>query len=116
QNVMLTWNSTNATGCMASGGWNGAQPTSGTTVSVGTITQDTSYTLICTGAGGPSAPQSIMVSYSSSSSSSGGGGGSGSSKSGGGALSPELLLALSVLAGLNLRRRRAMLLGYGPRA
>ena len=117
QDVTLSWTSTDATGCAASGGWSGARPVSGSMVDVGALTQTTSYTLICTGPGGPSAPQTVTVNYSSSSSSSSSGGGSGSgSKSGGGAITPEWLLALGVLAGLKLRRRRAMLAGFGPRA
>jgi hypothetical protein len=115
QDVTLSWTSTNATGCAASGGWSGAQPVSGNMVNVGAITQTTSYTLICTGAGGPSAPQTVTVNPSSSSSSSSGGGSGSGSKSGGGAITPQLLLALSLLAGLKLRRRRAMLAGCGLR-
>jgi hypothetical protein len=99
QNVSLSWTATNATNCVASGGWSGAQALSGSNVSVGTITQNTSYTLTCTGAGGAT-PQTVQVSFAAS-----------SSKGGGGAFSPGALLALSVLAGLNLRRRRAMLPG-----
>jgi hypothetical protein len=107
--VTLSWTSTNATGCAASGGWSGAQAASGSNVNVGALTQTTTYNLICSGPGGPSAQQSVTVNFtSSSSSSSGGGSGSGSSK-GGGAFSPGVLVALSVLAGLKLRRRRAML-------
>lgn len=46
----LTWSSTNATSCTASGGWSGAKATSGTqSVSP---TQTTVYVLDCTGAGG----------------------------------------------------------------
>jgi hypothetical protein len=109
QDVTLSWTSTNATGCTASGGWSGAQPASGSNVNVGALTQTTSYNLICSGPGGPSAQQSVTVNFtSSSSSSSGGGSGSGSSK-GGGAFSPSILVALGLLAGLKLRRRRAML-------
>jgi hypothetical protein len=114
QSVLLSWTSMNASGCTASGGWTGAEPTSGSMVNVGTITQNTSYTLTCTGDGGSSTPQTATVDFSSSSSSSsssGGGSGNGSSHSGGGAFSPGALLVLSLLTGLNLRRRRAMLHG-----
>jgi hypothetical protein len=55
----LTWSSTNATGCTASGGWTGTQATSGS-VSTGALTASTTYTLSCTGAGG-SASQSVVV-------------------------------------------------------
>ncbi len=49
----LTWSSTNATACTASGAWTGAQQTSGTssTGTVATAGTDT-YTLSCNGAGG----------------------------------------------------------------
>ena len=46
----LTWLSTNATTCAASGGWSGTEPTSGSTSVSPSST--TSYTLSCTGAGG----------------------------------------------------------------
>jgi hypothetical protein len=111
QDVTLSWTSTNATSCAASGGW--SEPPlpaeSSSAVNVGPITQTTSYNLICTGPGGPSAEQTVTVDYTASSSSSSGGGSGSGSKSGGGAFSPGVLLALSLLAGLNLRRRRAML-------
>lgn len=48
--VALTWSSTDATTCTASGGWSGAQATSGTQ-SLSPISS-TTYTLICTGVGG----------------------------------------------------------------
>lgn len=47
----LTWNSTNATSCTASGGWSGARATSGST-STGNLTSNQTYNLSCTGAGG----------------------------------------------------------------
>jgi hypothetical protein len=47
----LTWSSSGATSCAASGGWSGAKATSGST-STGSLTATTSYTLTCTGAGG----------------------------------------------------------------
>lgn len=46
----LSWSSTNASSCTASGGWSGARSTSGT-ASVSPISS-TSYTLTCTGTGG----------------------------------------------------------------
>jgi len=57
----LTWSSTNATSCTASGGWTGAKATSGTaTVSP---TSTATYTLTCTGTGGTgSASQIVTVS------------------------------------------------------
>ncbi len=57
---LLTWNSANATACTASGGWNGAKATSGSE-STAVLSVNTTYTLICTGAGGSSAPSSVAV-------------------------------------------------------
>ncbi|MGA2964234.1 MAG: cellulase family glycosylhydrolase, partial [Candidatus Korobacteraceae bacterium] len=55
----LTWSSTNATSCTASGGWTGTKATSGTqSVS---LTNTTTFTLTCTGAEGTSAPASATV-------------------------------------------------------
>jgi hypothetical protein len=57
----LTWSSTNATACAASGGWSSALPTSGSQ-STGTLTANTSYSLACTGPGGTSAAAAATVS------------------------------------------------------
>jgi len=49
----LTWSSTNATSCNASGSWIGTQPTSGTqSTGVMATAGSFTYTLTCTGAGG----------------------------------------------------------------
>ncbi len=48
----LTWSSTNATSCTASGAWSGTQPTSGSVTETPTATGTATYTLVCTGAGG----------------------------------------------------------------
>jgi hypothetical protein len=62
QSSTLTWNSTNATGCTASGAWSGSQPTSGS-VSTGALNQNSTYSLNCTGSGGSaSASASVVVS------------------------------------------------------
>jgi hypothetical protein len=90
----LTWSSTNATGCTASGGWSGTRATSGTATTAA-LTADTVFSLSCTGAGG-SASTSVTVTIATSS----GGGGSG----GGGALGIGALLALASL--LTLRQLR----------
>ena len=50
QSSTLTWSSTNATSCTASGGWSGAKALSGSQSVSPTTT--TTYTLTCTGAGG----------------------------------------------------------------
>src|SRR5580658_9668483 len=47
----LTWSSTNATSCTASGGWSGTKTTSGSTTTP-SLTATTSFTLTCAGAGG----------------------------------------------------------------
>jgi hypothetical protein len=51
QSSTLTWSSTNATVCEASGGWSGTEPTSGG-ASTGAVTASTAYTLTCAGTGG----------------------------------------------------------------
>ena len=56
----LTWSSTNATSCAASGGWSGAKGTSGTQ-STGAITMPSSYSLTCTGTGGTSSASTVLV-------------------------------------------------------
>ena len=58
----LTWSSTNATSCTASGGWSGSHATSGSR-STGTVNASTTYTLTCTGSGG-STSQSAVVTVS----------------------------------------------------
>lgn len=60
---LLTWSSTDATSCTASGGWSGTKPTSGSE-STAALTQTTSFTLTCTGAGG-SASQTAQVTVTS---------------------------------------------------
>lgn len=61
----LSWNSTNATGCTATGGtFAGAKATSGSE-STGNLTTSTTYTLYCTGAGGNSSTQSVTVTVGS---------------------------------------------------
>lgn len=60
----LTWSSTKATACMASGGWSGVKATSGST-STGNLSTTTSYTLTCTGAGGSAAATASVTVTSS---------------------------------------------------
>jgi len=62
QSSTLSWSTSNATSCSASGGWTGTKSTSGTQTV--TPTQTTTYTLDCTGSSG-SATQSTTVSVSS---------------------------------------------------
>jgi hypothetical protein len=46
----LTWSSTNASACTASGGWTGSKATSGSQAATA-VTANTTYTLTCTGYG-----------------------------------------------------------------
>ena len=48
----LTWSSSNATACTATGGWTGSQATSGSIAVAVTQTQPQTYALACTGTGG----------------------------------------------------------------
>lgn len=56
----LTWSSTNATSCTASGAWAGTQAISGTSAQTPTAAGSGTYTLTCTGAGG-TANQSVSL-------------------------------------------------------
>ncbi len=61
QQSTLSWTSTNATSCNASGGWSGAKAVSGTSAVAPTAT--TTYSLSCSGAGGSvSAGTTVTVS------------------------------------------------------
>ena len=51
ESTTLTWSSTNADSCTASGGWSGTKETSGSESS-GALTGDVTFRLSCTGAGG----------------------------------------------------------------
>jgi len=55
----LAWTVTDATACEASAGWSGSRPTSGSET-VGPFTQDTTFTLTCTGPGGMHARGTIV--------------------------------------------------------
>ncbi len=56
----LTWDSTAATGCLASGGWSGSRGSSGSETT-GALTASTSHTLTCTGPGGTAARTVTVV-------------------------------------------------------
>ena len=49
--TLLTWSSTNASSCMATGAWSGAKATSGNQT-INSISATSTYTLTCTGSGG----------------------------------------------------------------
>lgn len=70
----LTWSSTGATSCTASGAWSGNKATSGTETTAA-LTSSSTFTLTCTGPGG-NANQSTTVSISAPAPGGGGGGGS----------------------------------------
>ena len=59
----LTWSSINATNCLASGAWSGNKATSGT-VSTGSLTSNSTFTLTCSGPGGNASPRSATVTVS----------------------------------------------------
>ncbi len=56
----LTWSSTNASSCTASGGWSGSVATSGTQ-KTGSLTSTTSYTLSCSGTGGTASSSTTVT-------------------------------------------------------
>jgi hypothetical protein len=60
ESVTLTWTSTNATSCEASGGWSGALALSGSQI-VGPVQQTTTYTLRCANGSGSSVSYSVAV-------------------------------------------------------
>jgi hypothetical protein len=62
QTSQLSWSTSDATSCQASGGWSGDKAVSGSQ-SVGPINSDTTFTLTCSGAGG-STWKSTVVSVS----------------------------------------------------
>ena len=64
QSSTLTWSSTNATSCTASGGWSGIKATAGSELV--SPTQTTTYSLSCIGAGG-SGSASVTVTVTSAS-------------------------------------------------
>jgi hypothetical protein len=95
QSATVTWSSTNATSCTASGSWSGAEATSGTLSVTPTASGTASYALACTGAGGTAnGTAALTVSAAPS-------------KHGGGAMGLWELVALSVL-GVAAHRRRGV--------
>jgi hypothetical protein len=59
-NATLTWSSTNATACAASGSWGGTEATSGTQNVTPAANGTFTYMLTCTGAGGSSAASAVL--------------------------------------------------------
>ena len=102
----LNWSSTNATSCVASGGWNGSKGLSGSE-SVGPLKTSTSFSLACSGQGGMDiATMNVVVVMGTSSASAGP---APTPKGGGGAmdLGTLLLLLLGALARYAMVQRRA---------
>src|SRR3989344_3037698 len=60
----LTWSSTNATSCTASGAWSGTKATGGSQTLTNLISTGT-YTLSCTGSGGTTV-QSVTIAITAS--------------------------------------------------
>ncbi|MDR3416272.1 MAG: hypothetical protein P4L83_08800 [Nevskia sp.] len=62
QSSIITWSSTNATSCTASGSWSGSEPLSGTS-STGVLSNAGaySYTLVCTGPSGSAAANALLT-------------------------------------------------------
>jgi hypothetical protein len=56
----LTWSSTDATSCVASGAWTGSQLPSGSFITA-ELTTNSTFGLLCTGPGGDSALESVFV-------------------------------------------------------
>ena len=57
----LTWSSTNATSCTASGAWSGSQTVRGSAVQTPGTAGTNTYTLTCTGAGGSATGASVLT-------------------------------------------------------
>ena len=106
----LTWSSSNATSCTASGAWSGTQSTSGSqTVSSSMAGSDT-YTLTCMGSGGSASASAVLAATLVSVTVA-------AHSGGGGSLSDAVLallgaaLALRVLAGRAAGARGRLLMG-----
>ncbi|MDB9997700.1 hypothetical protein OAE05_05060, partial [Gammaproteobacteria bacterium] len=61
--VTLTWSSTNATSCSASGTWNGSKATNGTEDVTIATPGNNQFTLTCSGAGGSRAASVTVEGY-----------------------------------------------------
>lgn len=60
---VLTWTTTNATGCVASGAWSGAQPLASSLWIKPTSAGSYTYTLQCTGAGGTTTASTVVEAW-----------------------------------------------------
>ena len=59
--LQLSWTSTNATSCTASGAWTGSKSSSGTESVTVSINGTNTFSLTCSGTGGSSTPSSVSV-------------------------------------------------------
>ncbi|MGA2779625.1 MAG: S8 family serine peptidase [Steroidobacteraceae bacterium] len=91
----VTWSSSNATSCVASGSWSGSLQTSGSQVETPAAAGSYTYSLTCSNSTGPSPASSVTLTVTTAPSSGGGGG----------ALDELTLVGLAVL-GFALRGRR----------
>jgi uncharacterized repeat protein (TIGR03803 family) len=101
QSVVVTWSSTNATSCTASGAWSGVQATAGSANETPSATGTAIYTLVCSGAGNPAATSSATVTVQAAAGSPGQTNLSG--RAGGGSLGWSSLFALALLVALRAR-------------
>jgi hypothetical protein len=92
-NTTLTWSSTNAASCAASGAWSGSRALSGS-AQVGPLTANSAFTLSCTGTGGTD-DETVNVTITAAQRS-----------GGGGAADWAMLLLLALGAGAARMRRR----------
>ena len=95
QSATLNWSSTNATSCMASNGWSGAQNTGGTTMVTPSAAGTATYTLSCSGAAGASTDSAASLTVNAPAAS-----------GGGGSVGLGTVLVLALLVQLHQYRRR----------
>jgi hypothetical protein len=103
----LTWSSTNATSCTASGSWSGSQVTSGTAQETPTAAGTDTYTLACTGAGGTATASATLTVNAAAVTPPPATTGSGG-HSGGGAFDWVSIMGLLCLVGFTLHKRKAI--------
>jgi hypothetical protein len=94
----LTWSSSGATACAASGAWSGTEATSGTQTVTPASSGTFSYTLTCTGNGGSASATATLAATLAAVTV--------TAHSGGGAMSGTVILGLGLL--LLLRARKAL--------
>ena len=103
QSSTLTWSSTDATACTATGAWTGTQRLSGSQSITPTSAGTQIYTLTCAGLGGSASAAATLI-VAAATTTTGSGGGS-SSSGGGGSVLPDVALVLMAMRALRDRRR-----------